>query len=103
MTKTVSIRIDESLINAIKELSKGSFNAEISAMLEEHVELLKWSSVEVKRIFTEVDLESMTTPAFSMRFTNTAFHTTDEVTNGKVDELSPLQVWALYNVLRNRK
>lgn len=102
MTKTVSIRIDEALINAIKEFSKGSFNAEISAMLEEHVELLKWSSVEVKRIFTEGELERMNTPAFSMRFTNTAFHTTDEVTNEKVDALSPLQVWALYNVLRNR-
>jgi len=103
MTKTVSIRIDESLINAIKEISKGSFNAEISAMLEEHVELLKWSAVEVKRIFTEGELESMNTPVFSMRFTNTAFHTGNRETDAKIDELSPLQVWALYNVLRQRR
>lgn len=102
MTKTVSIRIDESLINEIKEFSKGSFNAEISAILEEHVELLKWSAVEAKRIFTDEELDRMNTPAFSMRFTNTAFHTGNEETDEKIDALSPLQVWALYNVLRQR-
>lgn len=101
MTKTVSIRIDEDLIDKIKSRAeKRTFNSELVDMLHQFMEFENWGKIEILKMFSEEDLEKITKPAPNMRFVKEAYAMgCDGELREKILSLSSLQCWALYAVL----
>ena len=100
-TKTVSIRVEEELIEELKKRAErngsASFNTEITSILPEFMEVEMWGKLDIKRIFSEEELAKINKPIKTMRFAKEAFlEGVDEKTKAKILSLSTLQVWALY-------
>lgn len=103
-TKTVSIRVEEELIDRLKERSEknasGSFNCEIASMIPELMELEMWGRLNIENIFTKEELAQITRPPKTMRFVKEAFcgNAPQEIKD-KILSLTPLQCWSLWCAL----
>ena len=101
MTKTVSIRVEEDLIEKIRSRAeKRTFNAELVDMLHQFIEFENWGKIEILKMFSKEDLGNITKPAPNMRFAKEAYAMgCDGELREKILSLSSLQCWALYAVL----
>lgn len=101
MSRTVALRMEEDQISRVKKRNK-NFSASVLEILAEFESVENAGEIEIKSIFTDEDLERISIPSHQLRFIKEAFMTGNEETDKKINTLRPLQVWALYNVLRHR-
>lgn len=97
---TVSIRIDEEIIEKLKERASkngGSYNAEVKNIISEFMEVEMWGKLYIQSIFTADELQRIKKPTKTMRFSKEAFlEGVEGELKGKILSLNPLQTWSLY-------
>lgn len=101
MTKTVSIRVEEELIEKLKTRSERNgtltFNGEIVNILQEFMEVEMWGRLYIQNVFTAEELNQIKKPTKTMRFAKEAFlEGVEEEVKQKILSLNPLEVWALW-------